>query len=119
MNDELRNEVLARWRGGQSGRQIARDLHLSRKTVAKVIAEHQEQRVQGATGLPPPRKSRGSQVDEYEALLRNYLARYPDMSAVRLLEELRAHGYQGGYTVLRQRVKQLRQAVRSAARGAL
>ena len=30
------------------------------------------------------------------------------MSAVRLLEELRADGYQGGYTVLRQRVKQLR-----------
>ena len=109
MNDELRNEVLARWRGGQSGRQIARELHISRTTVAKVIAEHQEQRVQGATGLPPPRKVRGSQVDEYEAVLRNYLSRYPDMSAVRLLEELRARGYKGGYTVLRQRVGQLRQ----------
>ncbi len=109
MNDELRNEVLARWRGGQSGRQIARELHISRTTVAKVIAEHQEQRVQGATGLPPPRKIRGSQVDEYEAVLRNYLSRYPDMSAVRLLEELRARGYKGGYTVLRQRIRQLRQ----------
>ena len=31
------------------------------------------------------------------------------MSAVRLLEELRARGYKGGYTVLRQRVRQLRQ----------
>ncbi len=108
MNDERRNEILARWRGGQSGRQIARELHISRTTVAKVIAEHQEQRVQGVTGLPPPRKSRGSQVDEYEAILQNYLSRYPDMSAVRLLEELRRQGYQGGYTVLRQRVRQLR-----------
>ena len=59
MNDELRNEVFARWRGGQSGRQIARELRISRTTVAKVIAEHQQQRVQGATGLPPPRKSPG------------------------------------------------------------
>ena len=109
MNDELRNEVLGRWHGGQSARRIARDLHLSRKTVAKVLAEHQEQRVQGTTGLPPPRKSRGSQVDDYEATLRNYLSRYPDMSTVRLLEELRRQGYAGGYTVLRQRVKQLRQ----------
>ena len=47
-------------------------------------------------------------MDEYEATLRNYLSRYPDMSAVRLLEELRRQGYQGGYAVLRQRVKQLR-----------
>jgi transposase len=109
MNDELRNEILARWRGGQSGRQIARELHVSRTTVAKVIADHQQQRVQGATGLPTPRKRRGSQVDEHEATLRNYLSRYPDMSAVRLWEELRARGYKGGYSVLRQRVRQLRQ----------
>ncbi len=86
MNDELRNEVLTRWRGGQSARRIARELHISRRTVAKVIAEHQEQRAQGATGLPRPQKRRGSQVDEYEATLQNYLSRYPDMSAVRLLE---------------------------------
>jgi transposase len=109
MNDELRNEVLTRWRGGQSARRIARELHISRRTVAKLIAEHQEQRAQGATGLPRPQKRRGSQVDEYEATLQNYLSRYPDMSAVRLLEELRARGYKGGYTVLRQRVRQLRQ----------
>ena len=109
MNDELRNEVLTRRRGGQSARRIARELHISRRTVAKVIAEHQEQRAQGATSLPRPQKRRGSQVDEYEATLQNYLSRYPDMSAVRLLEELRARGYKGGYTVLRQRVRQLRQ----------
>ena len=30
------------------------------------------------------------------------------MTVVRLLEELRRRGYTGGYTVLRQRVKQLR-----------
>ena len=109
MNDELRNEILSRWHSGQSARRIARDLHLSRKTVAKVLAKHQEQRAQGTTGLPAPRKSRGSQVDAYEATLRDYLSRYPDMSTVRLLEELRRQGYAGGYTVLRQRVKQLRQ----------
>jgi transposase len=108
MNDELCNEILARWRGGQSARRIARELHVSRTTVAKVIAGHQQQRVEGVTGLPKPRKSRGSQVDEHESTLRDYLSRYPDMSAVRLLEELRARGYQGGYSVLRERIRQLR-----------
>ena len=108
MNDELRSEVLRRKYGGQSGRDIARDLHLSRKTVAKVLAEHRQQRANGTTGLPEPRKSRGSMVDSHDATLRDYLARYPDMSVVRLLEELRRRGYQGGYSVLRLRVKQLR-----------
>lgn len=109
MNEELRSEVLSRRYGGQSGRDIARELRLSRKTVAKILREHREQRAQGATGLPKPRASRGSLVDAYEAMLREYLARYPGMSVVRLLEELRRQGYSGGYTVLRQRVKQLRQ----------
>lgn len=109
MNDDLRSEVLRRWYGGQSGREIARQLHLARKTVAKVLAEHRQQRVQGTTGLPAPRLGRSSLVDAYESTLRDYLARYPDMTVVRLLEELRRQGYSGGYTVLRQRVKQLRQ----------
>ena len=108
MNDELRNEVLRRKYGGQSGRDIARDLHLSRKTVAKVLTEHRQQRADGTTGLPKPRKGRGSLVDAYESTLRDFLSRYPDMTVVRLLEEVRARGYTGGYTVLRQRIKQLR-----------
>ena len=37
MNDDLRSEVLRRRYGGQSVRDIARDLHLSRKTVTKVL----------------------------------------------------------------------------------
>jgi len=57
MNDELRSEVLRRWYGDQSGREIARELHLSRKTVAKVLAEHRQQRAEGTTGLPKPASS--------------------------------------------------------------
>ena len=95
MNEDVRNEVLRRWYGGQSMRGIARDLHLSRKTVAGTIAGHQQQRAQGVTGLPAPPEVRGSQVDSYEAALREYLARYPKMSVVRLLEELRRRGLHG------------------------
>jgi len=108
MNDDLRSEVLRRKYGGQSGRDIARELRLSRKTVARVLAEHREQRLQGARDLPQPRQGRGSLVDAHEATLREFLSRYPDITVVRLLEEVRARGYQGGYTVLRQRIKQLR-----------
>ncbi|MBI5830419.1 MAG: IS21 family transposase [Chloroflexi bacterium] len=112
MNDELRSEVLRRRYGGQSGRDIARELRLSRKTVAKVLIEHRRQRTQGTAPQPKPRPGRGSVVDAYEGILRDYLARYPDITVVRLLEECRARGYQGGYTVLRQRIKALRKQCR-------
>lgn len=108
MNEDVRNEVLRRWYGGQSMRGIARDLRLSRKTVAGIVAGHQSQRAHGVTGLPAPREPRASLVDSHEATLREYLGRYPNMSVVRLLEEVRRRGYTGGYTILRRRVKQLR-----------
>jgi transposase len=108
MNDAVRSEVLRRWYGGQPMRGIGRDLGISRRTVGRVIARHQQQRATGTTGLPKPRDGRRSLVDAYEETLRDYLLRYPDMSVVRLLEELRRLGYAGGYTILRQRVKELR-----------
>ncbi len=108
MNAQTQSEVLRRWYGSQSMRRIARDLHLSRKTVSRIIAEHQQQRATGTTGLPAPRQTRGSLVDSYETVLRDYLARYPNISVVRLLEGMRRRGFEGGYTILRQRVKQLR-----------
>ena len=108
MNEELRSEVLRRWYGKQSGRDIARDLGIARKTVAKVLAEHRQQRADGTMVQSKPPKGRGSLVDAYEPVLREYLERYPDMTVVRLLEEVRRRGYQGGYTVLRQRIKLLR-----------
>jgi transposase len=108
MNDDLRSEVIRRWHGKQSMRGIARELGIARSTVAKVIVEHQQQRAAGATGLPAPRQRRGSLVDPFEDKLREFLARYPDMTVIRLFEEIRHLGYTGGYTVLRQRVKRLR-----------
>ena len=61
--------------------------------MAKVLAERRQQRAQGTTGLPKPRKGRGSVVDADESTLRDFLSRYPDMTVVRLLEEVRARGY--------------------------
>src|SRR4051794_12725095 len=105
MTEQKRNEIITRWRGGASIRRIASDLRLARNTVSGVLAEVQTQRAGGAT---PPSRRRSRQLDRYEPALQELLGRYPDLTATRLLEELRQRGFSGGYTVVRQRLSELR-----------
>lgn len=105
MNEATRNEVVRRWRAGASMRSIARALHLSRNTVRRVLATIQAARA-GAT--PSSVAARKSLLDPYETTIVELLGRYPDLTAARVLQELRARGFTGGYTIVRQRVGQLR-----------
>ena len=105
MNDALRAEIVARFRGGASLRRIARELRVSYHSVRRTLHEIEQARSGGPMPQPAPR---GSQLDTFEPAIRDLLARYPDITAQRVLEELRGHGYTGGYTVLSERVRQLR-----------
>ncbi len=104
MNEATRNEIVRRWRATASMRQIARDLGLARNTVRRVLAEVAARR-DGTTAAAGRRPSR---LDAYEPLIRELLGRYPDLTATRLLEELRQRGFVGGYTIVRQRLNELR-----------
>lgn len=110
MNESLDNQIIHRWTGGQSMRGIARDLGVNRKRVARVIRKHQQSRQQETLSpeLPAARQHRGSQLDAFEETVKQLLDRYPKITAIRVHEELRKLGYQGGYTILRERVRQLR-----------
>jgi transposase len=109
MNQEVRLEIVRRWREGQSLRGIAQDLQVARKTAKRVIEAHQQQREAGVSASElTPGKKRRSQLDEHEATIRELLERYPDITVTRLWQELQGKGYQGGYSVLRQRIRQLR-----------
>jgi len=110
MNEEVRHEIVRRWRSGQSMRGIAKDLNVARKTVQRTLEQNRQQREEGMTPreLSPRTEKRSSLLDDYEDALRDLLNRYADISVTRLLQELRGQGYRGGYTILRQRVKELR-----------
>ncbi|MGH7171154.1 MAG: IS21 family transposase [Gemmataceae bacterium] len=110
LSQEVVHEIVHRHSLGQSVRSIARTMNLSRGVVQRILDKHAADREQGPPhpDMPRRRAPRGSAVDAYQEAITVFLKRYPNMTAVRLLEELRALGYQGGYTVLRQRVKELR-----------
>jgi transposase len=114
MNSDLVHKIVALSRGGASMRRIARSLGVSRRTVKKALAQVEQARGDG----PPegaarpaaarPAAARGSRLDAYDAAIADLLARYPDVTVQRVLEELRRLGYAGGYTILSQRVRALR-----------
>ena len=106
MNEQTRNDIIHRSQMGQSMRSIARTLGISRYAVKQVIDQVQQAR-QGRE--PATTRSRKSPLlDPFDATIRGLLERYPRITATRMLEELRREGYQGGYTILRQRLRQLR-----------
>jgi transposase len=109
MNDPLAHEIVARFHAGASMRRIARSLQVSRGRVRRVLEQVEHARTVGTTqGLPQLVLRRGSQLDAYDTAITDLLARYPDITAQRVFEELRRLGYQGGYTITSERVRALR-----------
>lgn len=114
MNERLRNEVVQLHLGGCSQRGIAKGLGLSRKTVQRVIVEFELARREGIRNpdLPQAKVRRPSLLDPFEGFIEKTLLRYPNITAVRLLEELEARGFTGKYSIVRERLKELRPAPR-------
>jgi transposase len=110
MNESTRHEIVSRHQDGASIRSIAEDLDLARQTVRDVIRRWHADRVGAnpSAALPTPPQRRASLLDAFDDAIRQWLERYPDITVTRLLQELRAQGYPGQYTILRTRVKELR-----------
>jgi len=84
---------------------IARRTGLDRKTVRKYIE----------SGLEPPtygpRQPRPTKVRPFEPYLRERVAAFPDLTGSRLHREIRDLGYAGGYTVVKDFLREVRPSV--------
>jgi transposase len=97
---ELVHKVVTLSAEGLTRRAIARALSVSRNTVRKILAEHHEARQTEHTALPPPveRAPRKRKLDAFAPKVAELLARFPDITAQRVFEELRDAGFTGGYS---------------------
>jgi len=105
MNYSIHNEIIRLYYGGASHRRIAKMLGINRKTVAKVIRKHNEAR----SGTEAPISTRRpSLLDPFQQNIDHLLERYPDITAVRLHEELGRLGFRGGYTIVKEKLRSLK-----------
>ena len=96
--------ILDLHRQGLSVSAIARQLELDRKTVRKYIARGLEPPVYG------PRAPRPTKIEPFLPFLCDRIRAYPELTGIRLLREVRALGYSGGYSAVKDALRELRPA---------
>ncbi|MDA1055938.1 MAG: IS21 family transposase [Planctomycetota bacterium] len=110
MTPEQRHEIIHRFHSGQSMRGIGKDLQLSPQTVSRALRQHAADRREGPLSADSPVRpeSRSSKLDAHDTKIQNLLERYPKITAKRIMEEIQADGYAGGYSILSERIARLR-----------
>jgi transposase len=94
---------------GLSKAEVARELGISRRTVYHWIATGQlDRELDEAPVRYTPRRAVARKIDSFRAIIGARLGEFPKLTATRLFEEVRAAGYAGGYTQIKEYVRQVR-----------
>ena len=91
---------------GLSKTAIAARVGLSRRTLYRWLAQGKLDGDLDATTVRYP--ARRTKLDPYKPLIEEGLTTYPELTAVRLFDEVQAAGYAGRLTQLRDFVRQIR-----------
>lgn len=93
---------------GLSKTAIAERLGINRRTIARWIQAGELDRDLDQEVQYRPRPPAPSKLDPYKSIIQQRLKDYPELTAVRLWEEVRAAGYPGGYSQVRDYVRGVR-----------
>jgi transposase len=105
--EDLEHQLVTLYAQGLNIRALSRHFCLGRNTVRRILRKHKARREYGqdTKGSPLPRASK---LDPYLPRIRALLDEFPDITGERLFEEMRAEGYMGGISILRDRLRSMR-----------
>jgi transposase len=93
---------------GLTKSEAARQLGISRRTVSRLVRNGELDRDLDEPVRYKARPAVPRKLDPYRGIIQTRLDAYPKLSSVRLLAEIQAAGYEGGYTQLKEYVRQIR-----------
>ncbi|MHC5076414.1 MAG: IS21 family transposase [Planctomycetota bacterium] len=96
---------------GWSIRGLSRHFSMGRDTVRKILRKYKKQRDEGHDVLREKKKHllRKSKVDPFLPMIKELLEKFPTITGQRVYEEISDAGYEGGISILRDRLKKIRQ----------
>ena len=108
--EELAHQVVTLKSQGMAARAIARALGVSRNTVKSLLIGHVAARETGHAALAPlpVRAPRAQKLDVFRPKIAELMARFADITSQRVFEILRAEGFDGSYTAIKNHMRGVR-----------
>lgn len=91
-------------------RALSRHFKIGRNTVRRILRKHRKQRDEGHDILQnkKSRVPRHSKLDPFKPVIKELLDKFPNITGQRVYEELCVAGYDGGISILRDRLQKTR-----------
>ncbi len=106
--EDLESLLVTMHREGHSIRSLARRFSIGRNTVRRILRKNTAARDHGQPQPSPAGAARTSKLDPFMPRIKELLDHFPRITAQRIFEEIQELGYDGGISILRERVRKIR-----------
>ncbi len=106
--EELEHLIIIKHSEGQSIRFLARHFKIGRNTVRRILRQNESNRDVDHDIVEPKKIPRKSKLDEYLPQIEQLFTQFPKITSTRVFEELTESGYNGGKSILFDRLRKIR-----------
>ena len=108
-DEQVENRVVTLHGMGWSIRRIARDLHISRKRVGRIVVSKSVLRDTTPEDRIQHKRQRVSKLDPHKSYIGDLLEKYSDITGQRVYEHLKEKGFDGEISIIRDYLKRVRE----------
>jgi len=106
---DLEHQIIILYAQGWAIRALARRFDMGRNTIRRIIRKNRDRRDEGHDVLEKSKPvRRKSKLDAFRPLIKELVDTYPNITGVRVYEELVADGFDGGDTIVTDYLRKIR-----------